>query len=388
MLDYSFKFIDGDKLLFLLALVFSTILICHFFYLYFLNKHIKEKASVRNLLLKNQELIEGNYKSLQFFLMSITELNGLFEAHLAAVNDSTEKASLAIIDKLLCVEVEASRLSLVLGNDKKIAEEMCDENSRRVEVCLQSINEIGFQMERYCVQREQDSMKERAIIIKAKELTFLASIMKDCLAYTDFMPPRQVIKDALNGNPEPLYLITEKDMHSLKKCVDVATFRIEEIAIQITDDLTVSASLPSYFESGSAINWMDSGKIAIQNIAKELKSVLTNRKDNTSNDYESIAIMRANILDALTHTQFQDISRQQIEVVAKGLGLCGRYSVELSQALDIDELEQVSAPNLKDEVIQILQSSYTMESQRVTHAKTTGDDIALEKASYPVFELF
>ena len=200
--------------------------------------------------------------------------------------------------------------------------------------------------------------------------------------------PTQTVEAALNGNPDALYLISANDMHSLKECVDLAAFRIEEIAIQIAEDLTGRGNFQHYAQCGEPFNLLDPTPITMQNLTNELKSTLANFNVSTNHNYESVAIMRANILDALTHTQFQDISRQQIEVVAKGLGLCGRYSGELAQALSIDELGQLFAPNLKDEVIQVLQSSYTMESQRVTHSENTGDAITSQKADQPTVELF
>jgi hypothetical protein len=388
MLDYSIKLIDGERLLYLVALILSTVLFCYFFFLHYVNKHIKENANISCLLLKHQELIENNYKSLQLFLKSITELNGLFEAHLAVVNDSTEKASLAIIEKLLSVDVEVNRLSSVLQIEKLNLKEIHDENRQRMEACLKSINSFNEQLTFFFSQREQDSVLENSAIIKAKELPSLTGIMRDCLAYTDFILPTQVAEVALNGNPEPFYLITAKDVHSLKKCIDIATFRIEEISTQITDDLAKSIISKGYFKNKEVVNWLDAGPIVIQNISRELTSAIESSNISTFSSYDSIDIMRASILEALTHTQFQDVSRQQIEVVAKGLGLCGHYSVQLSQALCDIDLEPVSAPNLKEEVIQILQSSYTMESQRVTHAKSIGDGIALEKSGHPEFELF
>jgi len=349
---------------------------------------MKESAETRNLLLKYEQIIEENYKNIQTFLMSINELNSLFQAHLTVVNDLTGKASLAINAKLLCLDEEVSRLSLILKKEKLISNEMFGKNRRRIEACLKSIDEISLQTKRHFTHCEHNALLESSFIVNAKELPSLASVLRDCLSYTDFILPNQSVAAALNGNPDSLYLIKESDIYSLKRCVDLATSRLDEIHKKISDDITGLVSLKGHAHNEEVIDWIDDGPFAIQNVSRELKLTLSDFHEDATNNFEAIDILRASILDAFTDTQFQDVSRQQIEVVAKGLSLCGHYSVELSQALQVDKLNNLSTPNLKDEVIQVMQSSYTMESQRVTHANITGDGIPLEKSNHIVFEIF
>ncbi len=109
---------------------------------------------------------------------------------------------------------------------------------------------------------------------------------------------------------------------------------------------------------------------------------------STSLSYESFVEMRHTIIDILSHTQFQDISRQQIEVVTKGLALCAQYSDEVAHVLDANNPEPLATPNLQSESMKALRESYTMEAQRIVHFNATGDDSALDAVGRPTIELF
>ncbi len=213
------------------AIVLVGLAVYHILFTRSINRHIEEAIKTQQIWVKSRQLNDENYRRLQVFLGSIPELNKLLEAHLAFINESTEKASLAIISKL---------------------------------------------------------------------------------------------------------------------------FLMEERVAQILKEL-------------------DGQKLQIPS------AILSQ---------ESIIEMRHAIIDILSHTQFQDISRQQIEVVTKGLALCAQYSDEVAHILDSNNPEPLTTPNLQSESMKALRESYTMEAQRIVHFNATGDDSALDVAGRPAIELF
>jgi hypothetical protein len=213
------------------ALLFTALACYHILFARSINKHIDAAVQAQQVWIKSRQVNDENYKRLQVFLGSIPELNKLLEAHLVHINESTEKASLAIISKLFALEE-----------------------------------------------------------------------------------------------------------------------RVSQILVDLEEHRAISHA--------------------------------------TKLSYESFVDIRHTIIDVLSHTQFQDISRQQIEVVTKGLVLCAQYSNELASTLDIDNLEPLTAPNLQDETLRALRESYTMESQRIVHFKATGDKSALEAKKTEEIELF
>lgn len=213
------------------ALLFTALAIYHILFARSINKHIDSAMQAQQVWIKSRQLNDENYRRLQVFLGSIPELNKLLEAHLAHINESTEKASLAIISKLFALEE-----------------------------------------------------------------------------------------------------------------------RVGQILVELEGHQAISHA--------------------------------------TKLSYESFVDIRHTIIDVLSHTQFQDISRQQIEVVTKGLALCAQYSQDLAGILNIDNTEPLKTPNLQGESMRALRESYTMESQRIVHFNATGDKSALEADKSEAIELF
>ncbi|MBP8175106.1 MAG: hypothetical protein KAX74_01940, partial [Sphaerotilus sp.] len=92
--------------------------------------------------------------------------------------------------------------------------------------------------------------------------------------------------------------------------------------------------------------------------------------------------VRDDILEALGRMQFQDINRQLLEQVQKGLEHLARHCEAAGQGPDLQRQQALSR------TIGTWREGYVMHSQRKAHAAATGDASAARTPDEPPIELF
>jgi methyl-accepting chemotaxis protein len=114
---------------------------------------------------------------------------------------------------------------------------------------------------------------------------------------------------------------------------------------------------------------------------------VTEFNDLSLRTQDSVQLIRSSVMEVLGQAQFQDIARQQIEQVQKGLALFSQRMEALSGTLVEGLTEPLDIAPLV-ELTKIMDNNYTMLPQRKTHNATIGGKPTDDEESLPRIQLF
>ena len=86
-------------------------------------------------------------------------------------------------------------------------------------------------------------------------------------------------------------------------------------------------------------------------------------------------------------TQFQDITRQQIEVGTNGLNLYGERIKSIAEQMERDPFSSPLISSI-EETVEHLRKGYTMQAQYVTDNQIYGHALPVNDPERPAIELF
>jgi methyl-accepting chemotaxis protein len=119
----------------------------------------------------------------------------------------------------------------------------------------------------------------------------------------------------------------------------------------------------------------------LQSAVQELSSVAASASEATT-------LVRASLLESLGHVQFQDITRQQLEVIQQALSECAvRFNLAADFVQNHSQAEFDFAMPEGEQLLEQLRSRYTMTSQHDIHSDFLGGTHE-EDSSGPSIELF
>jgi len=177
--------------------------------------------------------------------------------------------------------------------------------------------------------------------------------------------------------------VVADEVRRLAQQTETATVRFEQDIATMSQ--SVSENLSAIVEAGRT----SKERHKIQHLTEALEKMDAGFEDVSrcltqiaAESHASMDRIHQDIVGALGHMQFQDISRQQIEQVMAALEYLSEHSAVVKVSLEKPSTEW---PPLQER-IDALRQDYVMRRQRVTHATVTGQTAADE--SRPAIELF
>jgi len=170
--------------------------------------------------------------------------------------------------------------------------------------------------------------------------------------------------------------------------VESAALRIEESVAQVSN--TVSDKLVSIVaqsRADSESNWFSTLASTMARSSQDFEHAVDELGEVSQHTHKAVHSIRSDILGVLGHTQFQDITRQQIELVKNGIELCGQRSGDVATRLSNDRFAPLDISPL-DDTMEAFRASYTMQSQRKTHHAIIGGKSSGVGDERPAIELF
>ncbi|MDD2744884.1 MAG: hypothetical protein PHV02_21705 [Rhodocyclaceae bacterium] len=128
----------------------------------------------------------------------------------------------------------------------------------------------------------------------------------------------------------------------------------------------------------------------LTNLGAGYQTLLTHDMNTLQTVKESSAELAGMFMDVLASVQFQDITRQQIEIVLKAMSKLDDHAETLARRIKASEDPNFTYTPLAEH-LDTLYSSYVMDSQRVSHQQATHQPVkssAAKPAASSKIELF
>lgn len=348
-------------------------LIAGFVPLYLLNR-----GSVRLSEVDNEEIVRElaertrhysrRREKLERYFGSQHEVNRLITGHLQEVIGQTGEAANQIIGQSQEIDASMTMMRESISTLQRQTEELAESSGKTIEDNEKSI--AGLRA--YIDKRRDDVDRDYKIVLglaeDARSMTKLVDLLKEISDQTNLLALNAAIEAARAGEHGRGFAIVADEVRKLSKHSEQAASKIGQAMIKMADEIEGKFALKlNQDRNNQEAGLLTSLEAQLGSLGESYNKLDSLNREILGEVGSSSERVAAQVLDLLAGVQFQDIVRQQIELVMKAieetdgfvetLGSCMK---EARLCAENCRIEEFSADNIR--------KHYVMEKQRETHS--------------------
>lgn len=300
-------------------------------------------------------------------LQGIRNFNDVLRQQLQNIVDETEKAAMSITERLLATDAVITRLNNFVTETSLASSAVAADSEAHLKENHQAIARMESYITTRIEEARNDQKRIEQVANEAQALGSLVQLIRHISGQTNLLALNAAIEAARAGEAGRGFAVVADQVRKLSSETDSAVTRINDGINSVAD------TIRTQFEDKLSNANVEQEQLALHRFAEHLSELNQNYHRLVQDDLtvmaslrESSSALAAMFMDILASIQFQDITRQQIELVRRALDRLDDHTALLAQRLIDSEGNEFHFTPLAEHLDHIYQS-YVMDQQRLSH---------------------
>jgi methyl-accepting chemotaxis protein len=327
--------------------------------------------------------------NLKRFLGSAPRLTGLLRNQLDETNRISAEFAISVLTQISSVQIQASHLLSSLTDVRSQTASMCDQAQKSIESSKRKLQE----MSEYTTSREaklrDDSEAIQQVVTLMKDLLPLTSLIGTLSKQTRLLALNAAIQAANDHTVGRGFVAVADEMRKLALQIDSTSAQVDGVmrrVTRITEDKLLEMVSVNRIQTEK--NWLHTLTDSMTQMSQQFQAAVFGLDRLSRDSHEAVQTIFNAVLKAQETAQFQDISRQQIELVQHGLDLCGDRLSSAGDLLSETANDRPLSIEPLEDLLRTLEDRYSMQSQQTIHDRALSNKSDDGRGKEPIVELF
>ncbi len=295
------------------------------------------------------------------------EMNQLTRAHLTDIIGQTDTAANHIIGQAQEIDRSMCEMQEVIGTLNSESESLSEQANETIAANGLTISDLRAYIEMRKAEVEKDYGIVMALADKARSMTRFVDLLKEISDQTNLLALNAAIEAARAGEHGRGFAIVAAEVRKLSSQSEQAASKIGQAMGQMATDIETqfSSKLNQQGQKGES-NLLGSLEAQLAKLGEGYEKLDRMNKQILKQVGVSTEDVARQVLELLSNVQFQDIVRQQVEIVIRTYSDSDAFMERLRDCLSATH--RCAEPcKLDDFGLEDVQRYYVMEKQRETH---------------------